>query len=180
MTLAPRPLIAALVAAACVLGAAGCSSDPGSDGGSSSSSATSSAAAPANGKVTVDDATIDWPANPSVAAVRMIVRNGTAKADALVGVSSPAAGSAMIHRTETDAEGRSTMSMQDRIDIPARSSVTFAPGGLHVMLTGITEDLQVGDDVEVTLEFQHAGTVTTTATVVEPASSAEPEHAHVP
>ena len=169
MTPASRSLFAALAVAACLaLGATAC----GSEG--------ATAPAAAAGSVSVEQATIDWPANPKVAAVRMVVRNDTATADVLVGVSSPVARSVTVHRTETDAAGRSTMVEQARLAIPARSSVTFEPAGLHVMLTGITADLAVGDDVELTLTFEHAGEVTATATVVAPGSvnAEEADHGH--
>lgn len=160
MTPALRSSFAALlVAAALLLGTTACSSDGGT---------TKAAAA---GAVSVEDATVDWPANPSVAAVRMVVRNDTAQADTLVAVASPVATSATIHRTETDAAGRSTMTPQQRLPIPARSSVTFRPGGLHVMLTGITDDLAVGDTVKLTVTFEHAGPVTVTAKVIEPGTA---------
>jgi copper(I)-binding protein len=162
-------LLTAAVALVAGAGLAACGDDAGAEAG---------------GSVRVTDATIDWPANPEVAAVRFVVRNDTASPDQLIGVESPVARSAMVHRSETDEEGRATMTMLDELEIPARSSVTFEPGGLHVMLTGITEDLQVGDPVEVTLAFAEAGDVTITAEVVEPGSQpagspAGEEDAHV-
>lgn len=174
MTLTLRSSFVAVALSASVLvGAAACGSG---DGGGTASAQGGDAPA---GVVSVSDATIDWPANPSVAAVRMVVRNDTPTADTLTAVSSPIAASATVHRTETDAAGRSTMEPEPRLAIPARSSVTFAPSGLHVMLTGITEDLQVGDKVKLTLTLEHAGKVQATARVVEPGSSGDAGGAHV-
>jgi copper(I)-binding protein len=160
-------LLAALVAGASCTGLAACGGG-GDDAG-----------------IRVTDATIDWPANPEVAAVRFVVHNDGGEADELVGVSSPVAGSAMVHRSETDEAGRATMTHLEALEVPARSSVTFEPGGLHVMLRGITEPVEVGDEVEVTLRFAEAGDETITATVVEPGSqpAGDPEgtedaHAH--
>jgi len=168
MTPSLRPtLVAVALGTFLLVGAAACGSGDG--GGKASAQGEDGA----KGAVTVEHATIDWPANPSVAAVRMVVRNRTATADTLRSVSSPVAETVTVHRTETDDEGRSVMTAEDDLAIPARSSVTFAPGGLHVMLTGITEDLQVGDDVDLTLTFEHAGTVTATAKVVEPGSAGD-------
>ncbi|MCU1372010.1 MAG: hypothetical protein JWO77_3204 [Ilumatobacteraceae bacterium] len=166
MTPSPRPLLVALALAACVLvGTAACGSGDGAG------TAAAQGGEVASGRVTVDGATIDWPANPRVAAVRMVVRNGTGTPDVLRSVSSPVAETVTVHRTDTDAQGRSVMTEQAELAIPARSSVTFEPGGLHVMLTGITRDLEVGDDVELTLTFEHAGVVDATAEVVEPGAS---------
>ena len=160
-------LVAVALGTFLLVGAAACGSG---DGGNS---AAAQGDDQPTGSIVVEDATVDWPANPSVAAVRMVVRNGTAKPDTLLSVSSPVAKTATVHRSDTDAEGRATMTPEDELAIPARSAVTFEPGGLHVMLTGITEDLQVGDDVDLSLTFEHAGTVTATAEVVEPGTAGD-------
>jgi hypothetical protein len=170
------PLVALALGACLVAGAAACGSDD--DGGGTASAQGGGAS---SGKMTVSGATVDWPANPSVAAVRMVIRNGTATSDVLESVASPVAEAVTVHRTETDDQGRSVMTAEKALAIPARSSVTFEPGGLHVMLDGITQDLQVGDDVDLTLTFEHAGTVSTTAEVIEPGSAgddSEGSHEH--
>jgi copper(I)-binding protein len=168
MTPSPRTTFVAIALGACLLvGAAACGLD---DGGHPASADTQPAAA---GGVSVTDATIDWPANPKVAAVRMVVHNDAGADDTLESVSSPVAAQVSIHRTETDDAGRSAMVEQGPLPIAARSTVTFEPGGLHVMLTGITEDLQVGDRVPLTLTFAKAGDVHATADVIEPGSAGE-------
>jgi copper(I)-binding protein len=159
----PRsPLVAIALSTFLLVGAAACGS--GNGGGQAAAQGDVPAA------VQVDDATIDWPANPSVAAVQMLVRNGTAADDRLLAVSSPVAKASSIHRTDVDNQGRSTMERQDGVAIPARSTVTFEPGGLHVMLTDVRVALKVGDVVTLNLTFEHAGTVKATAKVVEPGS----------
>lgn len=157
----PRPLLlaAAAVVAPALLG--GCGSDD-------AEAAPAGAAA-----VSVVDATIDWPANPRIAAVRMVVRNDAAEGDVLVSVSTPVAERTEIHRSEVDAEGQVTMVEQESLEVPARSKVTFEPAGLHVMLTNIVDDLQVGDEVPLVLTFEQAGDVRATATVVEPGTAGE-------
>jgi copper(I)-binding protein len=168
MTPSPRPTFVALALGACLLvGAAACGSGDG-DG-----RASASAQVPATGEITIAEATIDRPLNPSTAAVRMVIRNGTGTADALESVRSSVSERATIHRSGTDAEGRSVMRAEDGLEIAARSTVTFEPGGLHVMLTGITRPLEVGDEVELTLEFEQAGPVTATAEVVELGASGD-------
>jgi copper(I)-binding protein len=52
-----------------------------------------------------------------------------------------------------------------RLEIPAGGTVQLAPGGYHIMLIGLTKDLNVGDTVQVTLKFEKAGDVTVTAQV---------------
>lgn len=168
MTPFSRPTLVAIALGACLLvGAAACGSG---DGGSTASAQGEEAA---TGRITVTDATVDLPANPSVGAVRMVIRNGTGTNDVLESVASPVAETVTVHRTTTDDQDRSVMTEEESLPIPARSSVTFAPGGLHVMLTGITDELEVGDDVDLTLTFEHAGTVKATAEVVEPGTAGD-------
>jgi copper(I)-binding protein len=128
------------------------------------------APAPSGGSVTVDHVTIDFPPNPAVAAVRMQVHNGTAVEDELLSVTSPVAASSEMHRSMVDDVGQTSMEEIASLPVAARSTVTFEPAGLHVMLTGITADLQVGDEVPLVLTFADAGEVEATALVVEPGS----------
>lgn len=149
----------AFAVAASVLVATAASGCSGSDG------------AAGEGRLTVADATIDWPANPDVAAVRLTIRNGTETDDVLTGVSSPTSSEAGVHRSATDADGRSTMKPVDRLEVPAGETVAFEAGGLHVMLEDPSPELEVGDKVTVTLEFEQAGVRTVRADVVEPGSA---------
>jgi copper(I)-binding protein len=55
----------------------------------------------------------------------------------------------------------------DSIAVPAGGTVALEPGGYHIMLLGLTEDLVVGDSIEVTLEFESGVTETVTAEVQE-------------
>lgn len=163
MTPQPRSTLAAVaLGALLVFGAAACSDGSGRAGAQPEATPT---------RVEVVGATIDWPANPSVAAVRMQVRNATARDDRLVSVSSSVAASSSIHRSGTDDQGRSTMRSVDGVAIPARSTVTFEPGGLHVMLSDLQEDLAIGDEVTLDLTFERAGVVEARAKVVEPGSA---------
>ena len=64
------------------------------------------------------------------------------------------------------------MTMQELTEglaLTAGETVAFEPGSYHVMLLDIAEPLEVGDEVEVTLDFAEAGSVTITAEVSESA-----------
>jgi copper(I)-binding protein len=54
-----------------------------------------------------------------------------------------------------------TMSMhpQEDVLIPGRGGVIFEPGGLHVMLVRLQQDLVEGEQIELTLRFQEAGEI---------------------
>jgi periplasmic copper chaperone A len=43
------------------------------------------------------------------------------------------------------------------IDIPAGQPVTLGPGGMHIMLLGLTQPLREEQSFPLTLSFDHAG-----------------------
>ena len=47
-----------------------------------------------------------------------------------------------------------TMRPVDRIELPAGETVSLAPGGLHIMLLGLVEPLELGDEFDVTLTLE--------------------------
>jgi copper(I)-binding protein len=64
--------------------------------------------------------------------------------------------------------GMMTMQPVESIPVPAGEKVELAPGGYHIMLLEVKKVLAVGDTIEVTLTFEKAGEITTTAEVREP------------
>jgi copper(I)-binding protein len=85
----------------------------------------------------------------------LTIRNA-GPADRLLAASTPAAARLELHNVERDGE---VMRMREvaAIPVPARGSVTLQPGGLHLMLIGLTAPLVVGDTIPVTLRFERAG-----------------------
>jgi copper(I)-binding protein len=81
------------------------------------------------------------------------------EADTLVGFSSPAAQSVELHRTSFDA-GVATMRKVDSVVVSPSTPLVLAPNGMHLMLHTLTSPLQPGQQIPVTLRFQHAGEVT--------------------
>lgn len=169
-----RTLLA--VVALAVAPVVGCADGDGSAGAESQSHAE------VEGALRVVDATVEVPPNPDQAAARFVIDNGLDGADELVAASSPMAEKVQIHRSDVDDEGRATMSRLERLDIPARSKVTFAPGGLHVMMEGLREPLVAGETVELELTFAENGTRTVTLAILAPGTTPidpdEPEHDH--
>ena len=74
-------------------------------------------------------------------------------ADELVGVSSNVAEAVEMHESMMSGD---VMQMHPLESVPldAGKEVTFEPGGLHVMLVNLKQDLNNGDEIEVTLHFQ--------------------------
>ena len=102
-------------------------------------------------------------------AVYLVIENGTAQDEVLLSASSEVASAVELHMSEMDSDHMS-MNHKDEIALPAGEATKFAPGGLHVMLVGLTQELKVGDTFDVTLDFQNAGEKAVTVTVMEDGS----------
>ncbi|MGR3444421.1 MAG: copper chaperone PCu(A)C [Roseovarius sp.] len=81
-------------------------------------------------------------------------------AERLTALETPAAGHVMLHGSETDANGVSRMTHIEALDLAPGTPVTFAPGGLHVMLMGLTGKLEEGSTFPLTLTFEKTGEIT--------------------
>jgi copper(I)-binding protein len=79
--------------------------------------------------------------------------------DLLVGASVPrdVAASPALHMSMVGASGDAAMHEMGPLDVPSGGSVIFEPGSNHVMLIDLVEPLVVGDQFELTLEFESAG-----------------------
>jgi copper(I)-binding protein len=51
------------------------------------------------------------------------------------------------------------------LSIPPGQTITFAPGGYHIMMMGLKAPLKQGDRVPMTLQFEKAGKVNVTLDV---------------
>ncbi|CAN5896851.1 copper chaperone PCu(A)C [soil metagenome] len=122
------------------------------------------AAATGGGEITVSDARVPVPAGANGAAYMTLTNDGDSS-DQLVGASSEIAGTVELHESSM-ADGSMSMQQVDGIEIPSGGYATLEPGGFHVMLIGVTEDLAEGDTVDLTLTFENAGEHTVSAEVV--------------
>ncbi len=132
-----------------------------------------------SGGISISDA---WsrpsPAVAGAGAAYMVIENTGSAADALIDASSDVATAVEVHETvdmSSAMPGASDggmgsspmMGMQkiDRLEIPAGGKVELKPGSYHVMLIGLTRELQVGETIEITLTFEKAGDVKVSAEV---------------
>lgn len=106
-------------------------------------------------EVVVSDAWVR-PSAAKTGAAYLTLTNKGAQADALTSVASAAAEKVQIHSMEMDG---TIMRMRrlDALPLPAGEAVQLAPGGLHIMLIGLTAPLKVGDTVELKLSFEKSG-----------------------
>jgi copper(I)-binding protein len=98
------------------------------------------------------------PGNAATAAAYATVRGGS-QPDMLVGLSTPAAATAEVHQSFSDA-GVMKMRPVTALAIPAGASVAFSPNGYHVMLTGLNRALIAGESFPLTFRFEHGQPIT--------------------
>lgn len=71
----------------------------------------------------------------------------------LVGVSTPVAANAELHKMEMK-DHVMKMGKVDAIELPAGKAVNLASGNYHIMLTGLKQQLKEGQVLELTLQVQ--------------------------
>jgi copper(I)-binding protein len=95
-------------------------------------------------------------------AAYMIISNANNRPDRLMSASCACAAKVEAHATHEmkGMPGMMTMEALGPVVIPAHGSVSFRPGGMHLMLTGLKEKLVDRGSQDITLVFEHAGRVT--------------------
>lgn len=103
--------------------------------------------------VQATDAWIRWLPAGLPASGYVILRNTSDKPVVLLGAESPDYGSTMLHETRNKG-GVSEMVNVDKITIRAHSTIAISPGGYHIMLIREKKQVQPGDRVPITLQFE--------------------------
>lgn len=102
-------------------------------------------------------------------AAYLTLTNFTDADAALIGASSDVAAAVEIHLSSMGADGTMTMEKQDSVAIPAGKALELKPGSYHIMLIGLTKDLNVGDEIALTLHFDGYDDLTLTVPVQDAA-----------
>ena len=92
------------------------------------------------------------------AAFFTVTNNGT-EADRLVSASTAVAHVVEIHEIKDNNGMKEMRPLENGLAIPAGETVLLAPGGYHIMMIGLTQDLTEGMTFELTLTFEQAGEV---------------------
>ena len=100
-----------------------------------------------------------------VGAAYFTVANRGAAADTLTGAEVAGAMIAMMHEQAEEA-GQDVMRHVERIPVPAGDTVSFRPGGLHLMIEGFERPPVAGDTLTITMHFARAGAVVVRAPVL--------------
>jgi hypothetical protein len=100
-------------------------------------------------------------------AAYMILQNSGDTADRLVQAKSEVAQAVELHLSEMKGEVM-TMRPVEFIEVPGKGQVALKPGGLHIMLIGLKQNLVPGDKVKLTLVFEKSGEMLVEAEVRMP------------
>ena len=106
------------------------------------------------------------PPTSKMSAAYMIIHNNTEKENQLISAETDVAKSVELHNVRKKGE-MMEMYQVESIAVPAKSNAKLEPGSYHVMLIGLNGALKVGDEVELTLNFEHGPAVTIKAPVKE-------------
>ncbi len=91
--------------------------------------------------------------------VYLEIVNGTRQDDRLLSAEAAVCRVTELHETR-ESEGRMTMvPLPHGVEVPARSVLSFEPGGRHVMLIDLHQDLLLGQRFDLSLEFENAGVI---------------------
>ena len=98
--------------------------------------------------------------------------------DRLVSAAADFAGRVELHEMIMDGDVMKMREREDGIEVPAGGMAMLKPGGLHLMLMGLTGTMVPGEMRDITLTFQSGHTVTLPAMVMKPGDIGGKGHGH--
>ncbi len=150
-------------------------------GSATSADATAASSTPADVGIAVGDPWVratEGTEDTSMTAAFMTLDNPSDQDVTLEGAESSVAGMVQLHEMTTVDGAMVMQEVPDGIPITAGRGKVLQPGGLHVMLMGLTESLAPGDEVDLTLRFSDGSTEELTVPVKE--FTEEEGHYHSP
>jgi len=106
------------------------------------------------GDIEVHSAWVRPTAQGENAAVYLTLHNHTAEGDELVSASSNVADVVEIHESKMENDVMQ-MNMIPSLPMAADEEIIFKPGGLHIMLVSVKEELVLGEHIGVILHFKN-------------------------
>lgn len=157
----PWALVLAAVVFAALAVASACGDD-GNDGTADAGDTGASEEPHDDVAATVGDISILSPAARAtvneVTAVYFIIHNH-GEADRLISAASDVTANVQLHEVVMQDGSMQMRQVESGIDVPANSDVELKPGGYHVMLLDLAAPLELGDEIQMELTFERAGSV---------------------
>ncbi|RAZ49783.1 copper chaperone PCu(A)C [Campylobacter hyointestinalis] len=109
--------------------------------------------------IDVNDAFVKATApNAQNSAAFMSITNNTDQNISLISASNSVSKFTELH-VHVSENGMKKMIQIPQIDIPAKSSAQLKPGGLHIMMIGLSKAINPGDKVDITLNFSNGKSI---------------------
>jgi copper(I)-binding protein len=122
----------------------------------------------------VDQAWVRVSPNKDSPSAAYFTVHGGEVATTLRGVLTDRAVRAEMHESMKGDGGMMSMKPIDSVDIPAKGTVAFAPGGKHVMLWGLNQDAVDQGKMPMTFLFSNGDRIIVDAVVQKPGGGATP------
>ncbi|MDY7218959.1 copper chaperone PCu(A)C [Denitrificimonas sp. JX-1] len=122
----------------------------------------------------------ELPPTAAVGAAFLTISNPTDQADRLIRAYSPIAAVTELH-AHIHQDNIMRMVKVDNIEVPANTQLILVPGGYHIMLIDLKQPLVAGEQLPLTLEFEHAGEIELIVSIKSSAAgtSAEQHEKHI-
>lgn len=117
-------------------------------------------------KINIENAWVRPAGKGMNSALYFSINNQTNKTDELYKVEASIAWAIQLHKT-INKNGLMEMKQIKSVEIPANQTVKFAPGGYHVMLIRLKEEIKPGSKINFTFYFKKAGKIKVSAKVKE-------------
>lgn len=117
----------------------------------------------------------ELPPTAPVGAAFMTIDNPSEHADRLISADSPIAAVTELHAHIHQGDVMRMVKV-DAIDVPANAQLTLEPGGYHIMLIDLKKPLLAGQQLPLTLQFEHAGPMDITVEIKTSDAGTSAEH----
>lgn len=94
----------------------------------------------------------------------------------LVGGMTSVAGVVEVHEMAMVGGEMKMQQIEGGLIIPAGQSIVLEPGGNHLMLMMLTEDITAGEEISVTFDFDGAEDLTVSGVIAKPAEGGDEEY----
>ena len=109
-------------------------------------------------------------------AVYGTLTNNSSQDVVLVGGGTEIAGVVEVHEMSMIGGEMMMQEIDGGLVIPAGKSIVLEPGGNHLMLMMLTDDLEAGEEISVTFDFDGAEDLTIDGIVAKPAEGGDEEY----
>jgi copper(I)-binding protein len=117
------------------------------------------------------------PGGARTGAVYLTIHNKSAEEDLLLAVDSAAAQTTALHESKIEDGTAKMVSVPGGLYLPSHGEVVMRPGGIHIMMTGLSGALEPGSTLPVRMIFRDAGALDFEVPVL-PLGAADPAAEH--